>query len=119
MSLILKTSGSPTYTFDPPPEVIRIREPLRRGSGDEQGYRETYTDVNVPIFMQGSLSIYVEVHAGDWIFGDSDGVVVIPKDLAAKVLVEAEDIVKRENEGRAKMRAGMDPREVREKYHVG
>lgn len=85
----------------------------------EQGYRETYTDVNVPIFMQGSLSIYVEVHPGDWIFGDSDGVVVVPKDMALEVLVEAEKIVERENEARAKMREGVDPREVREKYRVG
>ncbi|MCK5380586.1 MAG: dimethylmenaquinone methyltransferase, partial [Candidatus Latescibacteria bacterium] len=85
----------------------------------EQGYRETYTDVDVPVFMQGSLTIYVQVNPGDWIFGDCDGIVVVPKDMAEEVLIEAEEIVKRENIARAKMREGMDPQKVREQYKVG
>ena len=85
----------------------------------EQGYRETYTSVNAPVFMEGSLTIYVQVHPGDWIFGDCDGVVVVPKELAEEVLIEAEKIVERENIARAKMREGMDPRKVREQYKVG
>ncbi|MFH1007389.1 MAG: hypothetical protein V1800_07805 [Candidatus Latescibacterota bacterium] len=85
----------------------------------EQGPREISTDVNVPVFMKGSLTIYVQVNPGDWIFGDCDGVVLVPKDMAEQVLIDAEEIVERENIARAKMREGMDPKEVREQYKVG
>lgn len=85
----------------------------------EQGPRERYTAVNRPIFLSGSLTSVVWVNPGDFIFGDSDGVIVIPKELAMEVLLEAEDTVKRENKARALMRKGVSRNEVASQYHVG
>ena len=48
----------------------------------------------------------VVVNPGDFIFGDRDGVVVIPKHLIEEVLVAAEAVVNVENEIRDRIRAG-------------
>lgn len=39
-----------------------------------------------PIFMTGTLSKYVRVDPGDWIFGDCDGVMVIPQKILMETL---------------------------------
>lgn len=92
---------------------VRFTSPL------EQGPRERYTAANRPIFMAGSLTSLVRVDPGDFIFGDSDGVIAIPKDLTVEVLLEAEDTVGRENTARALMREGVARQEVARTYHVG
>ena len=61
----------------------------------------------------------VRVNPGDFIFGDSDGVIVIPKEFAMEVLLEAEDTVKRENKARTLMRKGVSRTKVASQYHVG
>lgn len=48
----------------------------------------------------------VRVHPGDSVFGDADGVVVVPKELTIPVLLEAECILKLEDEIRQKVRPG-------------
>ena len=48
----------------------------------------------------------VIVHPGDYIFGDYDGVVVIPKDVTMEVLEKAEKIVEIENSIRAEVKEG-------------
>lgn len=85
----------------------------------EQGPREKYIAVNQPIFVRGSLTSVVQVNPGDFIFGDCDGVIVIPKALTTQVLLRAEDTVSREDIARAEMRAGKSKEEVAAKYHVG
>ncbi len=50
-------------------------------------------DVNVPIYLRGHLKHYVIVNPGDFIFGDDDGLQVIPKHLVDEVLLSAEDIL--------------------------
>jgi 4-hydroxy-4-methyl-2-oxoglutarate aldolase len=42
--------------------------------------RSRIHDIEVPISVTGSLTSQVRVNPGDWIFGDEDGVLVIPKD---------------------------------------
>ncbi|MFQ6094092.1 MAG: RraA family protein [bacterium] len=85
----------------------------------EQGYRTVLVEVEKPIWISGSLTYVVQVNPGDFIFGDSDGVIVIPKDIAYEVLIKAEDIAAREREGVEKIRSGIDARKVKEKYHIG
>lgn len=54
------------------------------------------TEFEVPVIMPG-IHGNVEINPGDYIFGDSDGVLVIPKNLAEKVITGAEERFKREN----------------------
>lgn len=49
----------------------------------------------------------VIVHPGDYIFGDYDGVVVIPKDIILPVLEKAEQIVETENKIRVEVNEGV------------
>ena len=51
----------------------------------------------------------VTVHPGDIIFGEFDGVVVIPGAEAERVLVKAEEIVSAEESVRKEMRTGSAP----------
>ena len=48
-------------------------------------------ECQIPVVMDG-----VTIHPGDYIFGDIDGVVVIPRDIAYDVLLRAEEIVANE-----------------------
>ncbi len=66
----------------------------------------------VPILMSGELSETVVVNPGDFIFGDIDGVLVVPKDLIVPVLLEAERIAGIEDAARVDFKRGDDPVEV-------
>ena len=59
------------------------------------------TEVDRPIFLPGHLAHYVKVMPGDFIFGDNDGVQLIPQDLVDEVLLRVEDIFAKENEERS------------------
>lgn len=52
------------------------------------------------------------VRPGDWVFGDVDGVVVIPAELVEDVVAEAEERAAVETEMRAELAAGALPSEV-------
>ena len=60
----------------------------------------------------------VDVVPGDMVFGDIDGVVVIPQAVAEEVFTRALDKVTRENRTRDELRAGRLLSEVYEKYGV-
>ena len=75
-------------------------------------------DVNAPIFLPGHLTHYVKVMPGDFIFGDNDGVQLIPKDLVDEVLLRVEATFEKENEEREKLAAGMPIDEVYRVYGV-
>ncbi len=70
----------------------------------------------VPILMSGELTETVVVNPGDFIFGDLDGVIVIPKHLTLPALLEAERIMGVENAARAEFKTGGDPVEIFKKY---
>ena len=72
-------------------------------------------DYQVPIYVQG-IDAKLAVNPGDFIFGDNDGVVVVPQDVTVKVLEQAEEWLVGEAGSRAAMAAGEDPFEVYEKY---
>jgi len=56
------------------------------------------------------------VYPGDFVFGDLDGVVVIPQRLIESVLVEAEKTVNKERKMRQALRRGLSLGEVHKKY---
>jgi regulator of RNase E activity RraA len=56
------------------------------------------------------------VHPGDFVFGDTDGVVVIPQDMTMDVLAAAEDIFEREKGMRAELRRGVSVTDAYAKY---
>lgn len=76
------------------------------------------TEVNKPIYLPGHLTHYVRVDPGDYIFGDNDGVQLIPKDLVDEVLLRVEAIFQKENEEREQLAAGMPIDEVYRVYGV-
>ncbi len=54
----------------------------------------------------------VTVHPGDLIFGDGDGVVVIPKDKTEEVLTHAEGVVETDDWWAGKLDEGEDPHDL-------
>ena len=75
--------------------------------------RNEVLDYDVPIKIGG-----VEVHPGDLVFGDMDGVVVIPKDIEEEVIQKALEKVNGENLVRDEIRNGMKISEVFKKYKI-
>lgn len=58
------------------------------------------------------------VHPGDWVFGDVDGVVVVPASLAAEAFPRALEKVTGENRVRAELAKGRSAREVFDEYGI-
>jgi regulator of RNase E activity RraA len=56
------------------------------------------------------------IHPGDFVFGDIDGVVVVPKDITLDVLIGAEDVYERERGMREELRRGVPVKEAFSKY---
>jgi regulator of RNase E activity RraA len=76
------------------------------------------TEVNQPIYLPGHLTHYVKVNPGDFVFGDNDGLQIIPRDLVDEVLLRVEAIFEKENEEREALAAGMPIDEVYRVYGV-
>jgi regulator of RNase E activity RraA len=70
------------------------------GPLDSRG-RGSVTSIDVPVECGGAL-----VRPGDWIFGDVDGICVIPADIAEKVVTLALDKVAHETTVRDELAAG-------------
>src|SRR5512139_1910137 len=85
------------------PVFARYRSPV------EAFGRVATLEHQVPILMTGELTDTVVVSPGDFVFGDIDGVLVIPKDIALDVLLEAEKLVGVEDAARADFGTGEDP----------
>lgn len=78
--------------------------------------RSRIHDLEVPISMTGTLSSQVRVDPGDWIFGDGDGVLVIPRDALDDVLVKSEEAKDVEDKVRQEVQAGVPVADVYDKY---
>ncbi len=92
------------------PLFARYRNPV------EAFGRWAVLEYQVPIMMSGELIDMVPVHPGDLIFGDLDGVIVIPKQLTVEVLLEAEKIAAIEDLAREEFKQGKDPVEVFDRH---
>jgi 4-hydroxy-4-methyl-2-oxoglutarate aldolase len=58
----------------------------------------------------------VVIHPGDFVLGDSDGVVVVPKDLTFEILEAAENLYQRESGMRAELRRGLPVKDAYARY---
>jgi 4-hydroxy-4-methyl-2-oxoglutarate aldolase len=88
------------------PVFARYRTPV------EAFGRWAMLEHQVPILLSGQLTDTVQVNPGDFIFGDYDGVLVIPKEMIETVLVECERISGIETDARLEFARGDDPLEV-------
>ena len=87
------------------PVFARFRTP------EDSTWRWQVTATQVPIEIGR-----VRVDPGDWVVGDEDGVVVVPQDVAAQVLAEAEQKAQTENAIRDAVREGVLPLDAYERY---
>ncbi len=78
--------------------------------------RSRIQDIEVPISVTGSLTSQVRANPGDWIFGDEDGVLVIPKDALEEVLAKSEEAKDIEDKVREEVQAGIPVIDVYNKY---
>jgi len=92
------------------PVFARYRTPV------EAFGRYAMLDCQVPIVLSGELTETVQINPGDFIFGDPDGVLVIPKELTLQVLTECERISGIEDLARVEFARGDDPVEVFERH---
>ena len=74
--------------------------------------RRILIDYQIPIRLSGHLTKWVTVNPGDFVFGDADGIVVVPQELTLEVLEGAERVFEIEEQQRAQLNAGMDREEV-------
>jgi regulator of RNase E activity RraA len=56
------------------------------------------------------------IHPGDFVFGDIDGVVIVPGDLTLDILAAAEEVYARESGMREELRRGVSIQEAYRKY---
>lgn len=66
--------------------------------------------------MTGTLTSQVRVNPGDWLFGDMDGVLVIPQEALFDILTRAEEAAAIESRSREEVQAGVPVGEVYAKY---
>jgi 4-hydroxy-4-methyl-2-oxoglutarate aldolase len=78
--------------------------------------RSRIHDIEVPISMTGTLTSQVRVDPGDWVFGDEDGVLVIPEDVLDEVLAKSEEAKDVEDKVRQEVQAGVPVIDVYNKY---
>jgi len=96
-------------------QIREMRFPVFHGGIgplDTKG-RATMVRRDVPVECAG-----VKVNNGDIVFGDVDGVVVIPQERAAEVLAKAKEKVAGEGRTRDELREGRLLRDVFEKYRI-
>ena len=72
-------------------------------------------DYMIPIYVNG-VDGMLQVNPGDYVFGDMDGVVIVPKELTVKVLEVAEKAFEAEKQSREAMAKGEDPFDVYNTY---
>ncbi|MBN1384673.1 MAG: orotidine 5'-phosphate decarboxylase [Elusimicrobia bacterium] len=66
-------------------------------AGEPKGFGE----INVPVTISG-----IKVKPGDWVIGDDDGVVVIPRESAVEFTNRAMDVLEKENRLRKEIKDG-------------
>lgn len=79
----------------------------------DQGYRGRVIDYRVPLEIDG-----VRIGPGDIVFGDLDGVLVIPREAEREAIARALEKVGKENKVRTAIQAGMSTAEAFEKFGV-
>lgn len=73
-------------------------------------------EVEIPIYMTGTLTSSVLVRPGDWLFGDVDGVIVIPREILEEAAEKVSELARLERLSREAFREGKTFREVYNMY---
>jgi 4-hydroxy-4-methyl-2-oxoglutarate aldolase len=68
--------------------------------------RRRHLDYQIPLRISGHLTRWVTVNPGDFVFGDSDGVLIVPGELTVEVLEAAERVQEIEEDQRRRLAAG-------------
>ena len=76
---------------------------MSANAGEPKGFGE----VNVPVLIAGQT-----VEPGDWVVGDDDGVIVLPRAQAVELANRAMDVLEKENRLRGEIDAGKTLAEV-------
>lgn len=74
--------------------------------------RRMFLNYQIPVRLSGHLTRWVTIDPGDFIFGDADGILVIPRALTLEVLTGAEKVQEIEEHQRERLRAGEPRSEV-------
>jgi 4-hydroxy-4-methyl-2-oxoglutarate aldolase len=74
--------------------------------------RRRFLAYQIPVRLSGHLTRWVTVNPGDFVFGDCDGLLVIPRSLTLEALAAAERVATIEEEQRRRLRAGEPRAEV-------
>jgi 3-hexulose-6-phosphate synthase/6-phospho-3-hexuloisomerase len=90
------------------PEIARMGFPafsslVSANAGEPKGFGE----INVPVSIAGQT-----VEPGDWVVGDDDGVIVLPRAQAVELANRAMDVLEKENRLRGEIDAGKTLAEV-------
>jgi len=75
--------------------------------------RQRVVDIDIPVVVDG-----VVINPGDLVYGDEDGIVIIPRRIEEEVLSRARDKVTSENISRDAIKEGMKASEAYKKYGV-
>lgn len=78
---------------------------------EDSTWRWSLEETQVPVTIGG-----VRITPGDWVVGDDDGVVVVPFEIADRVLAEAEEKAAAESKVRSAIREGMSPLAAYDEY---
>jgi 4-hydroxy-4-methyl-2-oxoglutarate aldolase len=83
----------------------------------ESNQRWRLKEMNKPIFMTGTLSRLVRVNPGDWVFGDVDGVMIIPGEILEETVEKLTELTALEEITRQELASGVQLTEVFKKYN--
>ena len=94
-------------------EIIEAKFPVfcRLSTAADIVERWKYDTLGMPITI-GSVTIC----SGDFIIADMDGAVIIPKEIAEKVITKTEEVMFTESEMRKAILSGMDPEQAYLKF---
>ncbi|MFN3551102.1 MAG: 3-hexulose-6-phosphate synthase [Endomicrobiia bacterium] len=83
-------------------EIKKLKFPIySRLISPQAGEPKGFGEINIPIDISG-----VKIFPGDWIVGDDDGVVVIPKEKLIEITNRAMDVLEKENRIRKEIQEG-------------
>ncbi len=82
-----------------------------------EAYRRwSYYQWQLEVALRGALTTTVRVRPGDFVMGDIDGGLVIPKEVVVEVLRRTQELVATEDRAREEFRTSDDPIAVYKKY---
>ena len=96
-------------------EILKLGFPTFSygGYAQDQGPRGKVIDYRVPIEIEGT-----RIHPGDIIYGDRDGVLVVPKEVETKAFVGAIEKARGEQLVKKALENGMSTVEAFEKFGI-